>query len=137
MSDNDEILGRGWEFPPKFDKNKNGPAMLTGKSDVDNSIYVILHTKMGERIMRSSFGSNIYDLLFEPLNENMKTFMADSLKHSLEDNEPRINVQELSLEQTDPSIGRVDISIIYSIIETNETNNLVVPFYTPDNINLS
>ncbi len=130
---NDEILGRGWEFPPAFNISDQGPKMISGEEDVENSIYVILHTKLGERILRNEFGSNIYDLMFEPLTQNMKTYMASTLKQSLVNNEPRITVDNLTLVQDDPALGRVDIHIDYSIINSNNAQNLVLPFYTPEN----
>lgn len=135
--DNNDILGRGWEFPPRFDKTIGGVTMLEGTDDVQNSIEVILYTKFGERLFRSEFGSKIHELLFEPLNENMKTYLKESLELSLEMNEPRITVKSISLNQPNPSVGKVDISIVYQVIETNETNNLVVPFYTPDNLSIT
>lgn len=137
MTFEEEILGRGWAFPPKFDKNLNEPQMLVGEEDVKNSIEVIIKTKLGERVFREEFGSRIYELLFEPLNENMKTYMVDSLKTSLANNEPRIEVRRIRLEQADLTLGRVDISIDYQLIQTNTTNNLVVPFYTPDNLSIT
>ncbi len=138
MSENtNEIWGRGWKFPPAFDKNVKGTVMVEGEQNVAESIHVILHTKLNERIMRPEFGSTLHDLLFEPLNANLKTYMGSSLKRSLDDEEPRISVDQLTLEQTDPALGRVDIKIVYTLIETNETRNLVVPFYTADNTNLS
>jgi phage baseplate assembly protein W len=57
------------------------------------------------------------------------------LKKALAINEPRIQVQEILLEQNDLALGRVDIRISYTFIETNQLNNLVLPFYTPDNLN--
>lgn len=135
--ENNDILGRGWEFPPRFDKTLGGVSMLDGEADVQNSIEVIIHTKLGERIFRDEFGSKIYELLFEPLNENMKTYMKEGLKLSLELNEPRIDVRDIRLDQPNPGLGKVDISITYSLIETNETKNLVVPFYTPDNLSIT
>lgn len=137
MTFEEEILGRGWAFPPKFDKNNNEPEMLVGEEDVKNSIEVIIKTKLGERVFRDEFGSRIYELLFEPLNENMKTYMVDSLKISLANNEPRIEVQRIQLEQADLALGRVDIAIEYQLIQINKTNNLVIPFYTPDNLSIT
>jgi hypothetical protein len=130
-----ELTGIGWEFPPKFDKIGSTPLMISGEGGVANSIYVILHTKLGERIMRTEFGSTLHELLFESLTANMKTFMSSSLKKALAINEPRIQVQEILLEQNDLALGRVDIRISYTFIETNQLNNLVLPFYTPDNLN--
>ncbi|MCH2225817.1 MAG: GPW/gp25 family protein [Crocinitomicaceae bacterium] len=137
MSDSNKILGIGWEFPPRFDKNLNGPTMLEGEADIENSIYVIIHTKIGERLFRNQFGSNVHKLLFEPLNENMKTYMTDSLKRSLATGEPRIEVLSIKLNQPNLGEGKVNISVVYRIIKANVTKNLVVPFYTPNNIHLS
>ncbi len=137
MSTENDILGTGWSFPPRFDKVQMSPKMLNGVEDIENSIYVIIHTKLGERILRNDFGSNIHDLLFEPLNANMKTYMSSSLKSSLIQNEPRIEIEQIELEQSDQTVGRVDIHIQFSIIETQVSRNLVVPFYTPDNISLN
>lgn len=137
MSTDNDIIGTGWEFPPRFDRFSVGPAMLSGAEDVDNSIFVIIHTQLGERIMRGEFGSDIHQLLFEPLNANLKTYMASSLRQSLENNEPRIEIQSLELTQENPGLGRVDIHVTYTLIETQLERNLVVPFYTPDNLSIS
>jgi len=130
----EEILGRGWSFPPSFSKIDYEAKMISGEEDVEASIHLIILTKLGERVMRNGYGSNIYELLFEPLNENMKTYMASSLKDSLADNEPRIIVESLSLVQNDPGLGRVDIKIEFTLIETNVARNLVLPFYIPDTL---
>lgn len=124
-----ELYGAGWEFPPRFDKIENTATMLEGEEKIVNSIYIILHTKLGERILRNDFGSNIYDLMFEPLNANMKTFMSSTLRSSLERNEPRIKVLNLTLDQPNPSEGLVDIHIEFLSIEKNVIQNLVIPFY--------
>lgn len=129
-----EILGTGWAFPPSFDKNGLEAEMLHGGDDVANSIYLILHTKIGERIMRRTFGSNIHELLFEPLNQNMKTYMSATLAEALRLNEPRIVVTDLKLTQEDPFTGKVDISITYTHIKTQTQNNLVIPYQLPENI---
>jgi phage baseplate assembly protein W len=134
MRDDKELLGTGWEFPPRFEITTKTVGMLSGQEDVENSIQIIIETKMGERVMRNEFGSEIHDLLFEPLSANMRTYMTTSLKNALTRNEPRINVLSVDLEQRDPHLGRVDIKINYQTIDSRSTNNLVVPFYTPDNL---
>lgn len=137
MSEQDDFLGKGWEFPPRFNKLDNSVDMVSGKEAVENCIRIIIKTKLGERILRNEFGSRIYELVFEPLNANMKTYMASSLKIALETNEPRITDVVAVLTQPDQTHGRVDIAIEYVLIETNETNNLVVPFYTPENASIN
>lgn len=130
-----ELFGTGWSFPPKFDHLTLSPVMEEGEAAVDQSIRIILSTRLGERILRNEYGSSINDLLFEPLNANMHTHMASSLKESLLRNEPRIDIRSIALTQPDPMIGRIDIHIGYTLIETQTDRNLVVPFYIPDNLN--
>lgn len=128
----DQIIGSGWEFPPAFDKDDQGVSMLSGLREIENSIFVILHTALGERIMRRSFGSNLHELQFEPLTENLKTYMASSLRESLETNEPRIEIQRLELNQPDPHIGRIDIHVEVSIRKTLTPLSLILPYYLSD-----
>ena len=130
----EKILGTGWSFPPRFDQNSLSADMLTGVEAVESSIRLILHTKLGERIMRRTFGSNIHELLFEPLSHNMKTYMAATLAESLVTNEPRIQVTDLTLEQEDPLEGKVNIKVDYLIITTQTPGSLVVPYSLPENI---
>ena len=130
----DKILGTGWSFPPSFNHHQLSPEMLSGVEDVENSIHIILHTKVGERIMRRAFGSNIHELIFEPLSHNMKTYMAATLADALVINEPRIEVTNLTLEQADLFEGEVTIHIDYLITETQVEGNLVIPYSIPENI---
>ena len=133
MSEKDEFLGVGWAFPPRFNKMDNSTELVAGRNAVESCIRIIVQTKLGERILRNEFGSRIHELVFEPLNANMKTYMTSTLQVALEMNEPRISNVNVILSQPDIAVGRVDISIEYTIIETNETNNLVIPFYTAEN----
>lgn len=128
----DQIIGSGWEFPPVFDKDEQGVRLLTGLREIENSIYIILHTTLGERIMRRSFGSNLHQLQFEPLTENLKTYMASSLRESLETNEPRIEIQSLRLNQPDPSLGRIDIEVEVMVRKTLTPLSLILPYYLSD-----
>lgn len=128
-----ELIGQGWQFPPTFDKTTQEAQMVSGVDEIENSLHVIMHTQLGERIMRNEFGTNLHELIFEPLTENMKTYMAASLRTALAENEPRIAVTEIVLEQPDPMIGRVDIRISYTIHTTQQRRSYVLPYYLPDN----
>lgn len=130
MTTKDEILGTGWKFPPTFEAITGEVEMQSGIADINESIYLIIFTKLSERVMRPFFGSTIHSLIFEPLNPNLKTYMSSSLKDALEQGEPRIIIEELTLEQPDQHLGLVNIEITYRTIETNTIKNLVVPFYT-------
>ena len=128
-----DIIGRGWKFPPTFDSVTKGIHMVSEVAEIENSLYVILHTQVGERIMRNEFGTNLHELIFEPLTETMKTYMATSIRTALIQNEPRIEIQAVKLTQPAPTLGRVDIQISYTIRTTQQSGNYVLPYYLPDN----
>ena len=60
-----DIIGRGWPFPIR-----PGPdgrmAFLGGEDKIRQSIWLILSTAPGERLMLPEFGCGIHDLVFQP-----------------------------------------------------------------------
>ena len=123
-----EFLGRGWNFPPTFDKGLCGVEMLTGKAEVQSSIQILLTTGIGERIMRPDFGANMERLLFEPLDTTLQAYMKDLIKTAILLFEPRVILNEVLLEP-EQNEGLVRIYIDYTIIGTNNRSNFVFPFY--------
>lgn len=123
-----DFLGRGWGFPPTFDKGLCGVEMLTGKEDVQSSIEIILTTGIGERVMRPDFGAHMERLLFEPLNVTLETYMKDVIEKAILFFEPRVFLNEVRLEP-EQNEGLVRIYIDYTVEGTNTRDNFVFPFY--------
>jgi phage baseplate assembly protein W len=65
------FLGRGWGFPPTFNKDLSSVEMVSNEKDIKESLNIYLSTKIGERIMRSDYGCLIHDYLFEPSDNNI------------------------------------------------------------------
>ena len=131
-----DIIGTGWQFPPTFHKElvqESFAATSSGVENVKESVALVLHTKLNERVMRRSFGTLIHDLIFEPINENMKTYLGEELKVALELNEPRIQVDNLSFDE-DQNQGKIDVNIDFTIRDTRTEASLVLPFYLPNSI---
>ena len=59
-----EFLGVGFSFPVVFDES-GAIATAQYEESVRQSIWIILGTAKGERVMRPDFGCGIYDLVFE------------------------------------------------------------------------
>ena len=73
-----DFLGTGWEFPVQFKKvaNEAGTvSMLSGEADIRNSLDVLFATRSGERVMHSSYGSELETFLFMPMNKSVITYM--------------------------------------------------------------
>jgi phage baseplate assembly protein W len=122
------FIGHGFRFPMGVN-NRGEIAMTAGPEDLDCSIRVVLATAPGERVMRPLFGCRIWDLLFEPVNANTLGIMAQAVRESLAQWEPRVQVQDVDVipDADDSSLVRINVS--YLVRTTNDRRNLVYPFY--------
>lgn len=123
------FLGRGWSFPPTFDRNPGRLEMLEEEADVASSLEILFSTRPGERVMLPEYGCNMEDLLFESLDTRMKTLMADKIEAAILYHEPRIKLERVRLDDTRELEGVVLIEIIYRVKTTNTRFNFVYPYY--------
>lgn len=126
--DRADFVGRGFSFPFRVD-HTGSIAMSDGVDGIDSSIRMILSTAPGERVMRPEFGCRVWELLFEPINGNTLSLMAEYVRLALSQWEPRATVTEVDVRPRDGADGAVDIEISYLVRATNDARNLVYPFY--------
>lgn len=123
------FLGTGWGFPPQFDKAARQVGMLSDEDDIRSSLEILLSTRQGERILRSDYGCNLDELLFEPLTTSFKTYIQDLIATAILIYEPRIDVDKIELDDTGELEGKILISVDYTVRATNSRFNFVYPFY--------
>lgn len=123
------FLGRGWSFPPTFNRTVLGVEMLEEEKDIASSLEVLLSTARGERVMLPQYGCNLQELLFESLDTRTKTLMADKVESSILYHEPRIEVESVHLDDSGELEGVVLIEVKYRVKKTNSRFNFVYPFY--------
>ena len=126
--DNQPFVGSGWSFPPSFSKEKSSVEMVTGQVDIEQSLQIIFHTSLGERLMRPGFGCNLADEVFEMLNQNKLSYLKHLLKTAILYHEPRIDAREIQL-RTDSLAGVLTIEVDYVVRDTNSRFNFVYDFY--------
>jgi phage baseplate assembly protein W len=133
------FLGRGWSFPPEFNRSFAGVTMLEQEADVVSSLEILLSTAQGERVMLPEYGCNMDELVFENLNTRMKTLMADKVKSAILYHEPRVELESVKLDDSRELEGVVLIEVIYRVRSTNSRFNFVFPYYKLEgtDINLS
>jgi uncharacterized protein len=133
------FLGRGWSFPPTFDRASGGVRMLEREDDVASSLHILLSTARGERIMVPQYGCNMDELVFENLDTRMRTLMADKIASAILYHEPRIDLERVEV-QNDPEEtleGRVLIGVTYRVRETNSRFNFVFPYYVEEGTDIN
>jgi len=126
------FLGLGWNFPVSLDDD--GQVMLAPDAEegIRQSIWTILATSPGERVMRPGFGCGISDMVFSGVNAATAAAVAASVREALAVWEPRIDVLDVTAVPapsgpSDRSVLLVEIS--YQVRSTNSRFNLVYPFY--------
>ena len=127
--ENQSFLGRGWSFPPEFNRESKAVKMLEDEEDKRSSLHILLSTRPGERVMVPGYGCNLDELLFSPLNLTIKTYVVDLIRTAILYYEPRIDVNKIEIDQTDEFYGVLLIRIDYTIRVTNSRMNMVYPFY--------
>jgi phage baseplate assembly protein W len=131
-----DFLGRGWGFPPTFNRHLPGVEMLEKEPDIRSSLGILLSTSPGERVMLPEYGCNMEDLLFESLDTTTKSLMADRIKTAILLYEPRIDVQRIDMNAEQELEGIVLIEIEYIVRSTNTRTNFVFPFYKQEGTDL-
>ena len=61
------FLGRGWSFPPRVSTATLGTEMEEGDFDIRQSLFVLLSTPQGERVMVPTYGCDLPRFVFADL----------------------------------------------------------------------
>jgi len=129
MISKNTFLGRGWSFPPTFEKELKSVSLVEDELDIEQSLKLILSTRPGERLTNPEFGCGIHEYLFEPITTTLKYFLTDAIQKSILYFEPRITLNEVIIETDRELEGIVDIKLEYTIRKINVRSNIVFPFY--------
>jgi uncharacterized protein len=124
-----DFLGRGWSFPPRFERDRAGVVMLEDEQDIASSLEILLTTVPGERVMQPFYGCNLSELLFETLDTRIKTLMADKVESAILYHEARVTLESVQLDDSRELEGVVQIGVIYRVKSTNSRFNFVYPYY--------
>lgn len=107
-----DIYGQGWAFPPAFNLDR-GVEMVMNHEDIRQSLLILLSTQPGERIMRWDYGCDLQSLLFENIREELLSQVSATLTESIQRHEPRIVLDEVSVNQNPQARNTLDILIRY------------------------
>jgi phage baseplate assembly protein W len=124
-----EFLGKGWAFPFLVEPDRGRVSLVAYDDDVQQAIRIILVTAKGERVMRPDFGCGIHDLVFGAINTALIGQVQRDVQEALRRFEPRIDVLNVTVDQTRVADGRLDVSIDYRVRTTNQAGNYIYPFY--------
>jgi uncharacterized protein len=122
------FLGIGWKFPLQVTAG-GSIALSSYEQRVQESIYLILTTAKGERVMLPDFGCGIHDLVFAPNNPQTLSAVVQEVRQALVTYERRIDVLDVATETAPGQPNLLLIRVDYRIRANNALGNLVYPFY--------
>ena len=123
------FLGTGWGFPPEFSKETTSLKMTSGREDIEQSLKILLSTELGERVIETEYGCDLSGMVFESIDLSLETLLKDKIGTSILYYEPRITLEEVTIDSSNSYEGEILIGIDYTIRITNSRYNFVFPFY--------
>jgi phage baseplate assembly protein W len=122
------FIGTGWRFPILPDAT-GSLGYVSGDADVEQSLHILLLTQLGERVMRSDFGTQAPKLVFEPGSVQYLRLLENTIKEAVRDWEPRVDLDSVLAEADPVNQFKITVSISYTVRQTNNSFNLVFPYY--------
>ena len=119
-------LGRGWPYPVQ---PVDGDLRFEeGAEKVRQSIWIILDTEPGERVMRPTFGCGLRRYLMKPNTTATRALIQHDVQRALTTWEPRVNLSSVRVVAgEDPALALIHVS--YTHVRDGSAGNLVYPFY--------
>jgi uncharacterized protein len=123
-----DFLGVGWTSPVSL--NADGKIVAAREEEcVRQSIWMILSTSPGERMMRPDFGCGIHDRVFAANSAGNIGETVNAVYLALIRWEARIDLLNVDAAVDPQQPNRLLIQIDYRVRTTNNRFNLVYPFY--------
>ena len=123
-----EFLGRGMRFPFVPDET-GGLGYCAADENVEQSLRILLQTRIGERLMRGDFGTRIPDLLFYPGSQQNLRALEREVENAVSEWEARVELLDVTAEQDSVDDSRVTVAISYRVLRSNTRRSVVFPFY--------
>jgi phage baseplate assembly protein W len=127
------FLGKGLAFPLGVDAHGR-VATASGETKVQQSIWFLLSTALGERVMRPALGCAAHDALFEPANPPTIARIVDQVRRALVTYEARIDVLDVRAETSESEPSVLLVRIDYRLRANNAMKNLVYPFFIEEGV---
>lgn len=103
--------------------------MTSGEQEIYQSLEVLINTLLGERVLVQDFGCAVQNYVFEALTDTLLNEIRGNIKRALVLYESRVDFTQIQVTQDPDELGKVIISIEYTMPDSNSRYNLVYPYY--------
>lgn len=92
---------------------------------IKQSIQDIISTPLGSRIMRRSYGTQLFNLIDQPTTQTLYLKIYSTIYSSILQWEHRINVSQININSL--SAGQMVIDLEFTLTKTGQAQNLNIP----------
>lgn len=103
---------------------RNNKFRLSDFDLVKQDLINHFHIRKGEKLMNPNFGTIIWNVLYEPLTEDLKSVITADVK-AIASYDPRIAVDNIIITEFDRGI-QIELELRY--LQTNQTNIMNLKF---------
>lgn len=123
------FLGTGWGFPPAFQEQTLSLELVSEEMDIRQSLFILLSTVPGERPLNPTFGCDLRSLVFERITESLRYKIKSMVTRAINLFESRVTVQKVEVQIISIEPGMLQVTVDYTVVQTNSRDNIVYPFY--------
>ena len=125
------ILGIAGASAEQTLNNLGGFKRLVQNVKFHDDLKVLLETQKGTFIGDPEYGSNLHELLFEPANEMTANLIRQEVAYTIEKYNENIAIDRIDVTYKPHT---VQLSINYSVLNTNVGDSVVLEFIRGDKI---
>ena len=104
--------------------SRGGLAMVEQPESIRQAILILLTTLPGERVMRPTYGCDLFKLVFSPNDETTAGLAIHFVRRALERWEPRVEILQLDATRNGDEADRLEISLEYRIRAIQRTDQI-------------
>ena len=97
---------------------------LTDHDLIKQDIVNHFHIRKGEKLMNPGFGTIIWNLLYEPFTEDLKSLIQSDIK-SIANYDPRVSFDNIVVTEFEQGI---QILLTLRYLQTNQVDNMKLQF---------
>lgn len=120
---------KSWQLFGDFDIYESCVNTVDREASVAQSLYILLSTSPGERILEPYYGCNLHNLVFNHLDLNTETKIKGDIANAIKTFEPRVELKSIFFNTEKNNDGFVNITLHYYIKDLNEMQVLNFQYY--------
>ena len=125
----------GLKLPMEMGPDGTFKRTKTALEQTKYNIINLLKTMKGERLGQPTFGSNLYETIFEPMTVDIEARIEEDINQALAEWLPYVSIKEIKFKHKHELDNQITISIIFSLLfEPDRFGKVQVDFDTFENI---